>query len=570
MIQFFELNQISRHFADFICKESSSKSPVLRHVVSLASWAVENGDICFNLAEIAGQKVQIDGEKISMPALDELKAFLHEMPAVGFPSDYKPLVIEEGRLYLYRYWKYEQNLAGIIRDRSKKECQNIDRALLENGLNRLFPCEDFLETDWQREAALRAVLKPFCVISGGPGTGKTYTVVKIIALLLEQAKSRVLRIALAAPTGKSAARLKDSINLMKDGLNCSDSIKEKIPLEVSTIHRLLGVTGPEGQVRHSDKNLLPYDVIVVDEASMVSLPLMAKLVIAMRQDARLILVGDRHQLASVEAGSVLADVCEGASDSLIILRKNYRFKDKSGLNVAGKLVNSGEGAKAAGLLKNDTFPDFTWRDVPKPDAIRKALAALTLQAFGPYFASQNAAEALKFFDTFRVLCALRHGAYGVIAINSMIEGILEENNLIDSRNRWYHGRPVMITSNDYNLKLFNGDVGITFPDHGSGGSLRVFFPAHDGGLRNFSPVRLPAHETVYAMTIHKSQGSEFDGILMLLPPQDSQILTRELIYTGITRAKKEAQIWADESVFVNAVSRRTDRKSGLRDRLLKS
>jgi exodeoxyribonuclease V alpha subunit len=208
--------------------------------------------------------------------------------------------------------------------------------------------------------------------------------------------------------------------------------------------------------------------------------------------------------------------------------------------------------------------------MPTPDRLRKALSGTVVAGYGAYLAAGSPAEALERFDAFRVLCALRQGPYGIAGINAIVENILAERGLIDLHSRWYHGRPVMITVNDYNLKLFNGDVGIVFPDPEAGGAPRVFFPAPDGGVRKISPVRLPPHETVYAMTIHKSQGSEFDRVLILLPGHDSEVLTRELIYTGITRAKAEAEIWGDEEIFVTAVSRKIDRKSGLRNALWNS
>jgi exodeoxyribonuclease V alpha subunit len=445
-----------------------------------------------------------------------------------------------------------------------------------------------------------AVRKRFCVISGGPGTGKTSTVVKIIALLLEQAKEKNMCIALAAPTGKSAARLNASIRIMKEKLECAPAIREMIPDEVSTIHRLLGAKGGSVRFRYSGDNPLPFDAVIVDEASMVALPLMAKLAIALKNDARLILLGDRDQLSSVEAGAVLGDICGGGrnepfspefadlvarvaderipteslagplpllTDSLAILKRNYRFGAESGIGAVGRAVNAGEGEGAIALLSGESCRGVAWRSIPKPDRLRKALSGTVVAGFGAYLASKSPAEALERFDAFRVLCALRQGPYGIAAINAIVENILAEKGLIDLRSRWYRGRPVLITVNDYNLKLFNGDVGIVYPDPEDGGTLRVFFPAPDGKVRKISPVRLPAHETAYAMTIHKSQGSEFDRVLMLLPGHDSEILTRELIYTGITRAKAEAEIWGDEEIFVTAVSRKIDRKSGLRDAL---
>jgi len=341
-------------------------------------------------------------------------------------------------------------------------------------------------------------------------------------------------------------------------------------------------------------------VVIIDEASMVALPLMAKLAMALRPDARLILLGDRDQLASVEAGAVLGDICGGGrnepfspeftdlvataagervpvvsagsaflplTDSLVVLKKNYRFGAESGIGEVGRAVNAGAGVESVELLKAGSRDGIAWRDVPRPDGLKKALAGAVVEGYGRYLDAGSPAGALERFDAFRLLCALRQGPYGVAGINALAEQILAEKGLIDLHNRWYRGRPVMITANDYNLKLFNGDVGIVFPDPEAGDNPRVYFPAPDGGIRKFSPVRLPPHETVYAMTIHKSQGSEFDRVILLLPAHDTELLTRELIYTGITRARSGVEIWGDLEVFVAAVSRRIDRQSGLKGAL---
>ena len=597
----FELSSLDRHFADFILKESGGASAILKHAVSLLSNAVGNGNICLNLVDIAGKEIRIDGDEVKVPELKKLHHALLSKPVVGTPGEFRPLVLDgNGRLYLYRYWKYEQDLAGVILKKAKMTCDGIDKKILSKGLDRLFPSVAVEDPDWQKVAVLASLRKKFSIISGGPGTGKTSTVIKILALLLEQKKAETVRIALAAPTGKSAMRLKESIGLMKETLDCADSIKEHIPQDVSTIHRLLGSIRGSVRFRYSDKNSLPYDAVIIDEASMVALPLMAKLAAALKQDARLILIGDRDQLASVEAGAVLGDMCGGGrqemfspefsnlfaklagkeipvaapgellpplTDSLVILKKNYRFPADSGIGAAGRAVNAGKGEDAIAMFKGNAFPDIAWHDVPKPDGLKKAIMGAIVEGYGTYLAAGTAAEALRLFDKFRFLCALHRGPYGVASINILIESILVGRGLIPSQQRWYQGRPVLITVNDYNMKLFNGDVGITFPDSEDGGTLRVFFPASDGGVRKISPVRLPEHETVYAMTIHKSQGSEFDRIHLLLPGNDSPILTRELIYTGITRAKKKVDIWGNGEIFVTSVSRRIERKSGLRETL---
>jgi len=596
----YELSEIDRRFAAFICREAESDSPVLRHVASLVSAMVASASICLNLADISGRDICIDGEEIAFPLLDELREDLLKTTVVGLPGDFRPLILDESsRLYLYRYWKYERDLARIVLEKAAVPAAQLDEGLLASGLKRLFP-DAAGEIDWQQAAALAALRKKFCIISGGPGTGKTSTVVKILALLLEQAVDQPVRIALAAPTGKAAARLMESINRMKAGLACDEAIKALIPHEVSTIHRLLGSVHGSVRFRYSEQNPLPFDVVIVDEASMIALPLMAKLALALKQGCRLIMLGDRDQLASVEAGAVLGDMCgagrtemfspefntlftsltsngipadsiretaQPLSDSLVVLKKNYRFREDSGIGTLATLINNGRGTDALALIASRSYADVSWRDAPPPDGLKKALAGIVNEGYGSYLAAESAEEALKRFDAFRVLCAMRQGPYGVVAINALVEEILAAKGLIDPRNRWYRGRPLIVTANDYNLKLFNGDIGIVFPDPDADGKACVHFPTPDGGIRKVSPLRLPSHETVYAMTIHKSQGSEFEQVVMLLPVPDAEVMTRELIYTGITRARNRAEIWGREDLFATAAARRIDRKSGLKDAL---
>ncbi|HIJ94569.1 MAG TPA: exodeoxyribonuclease V subunit alpha [Desulfuromonadales bacterium] len=593
----YELTALDRHFAAFIRREAAHAPACLELVAALVSHAVGNGNICLNLSECAAAELTLDDHDYQLPELKEMLEQLAASGVVGFPGEFKPLVLDaDGRLYLYRYWKYESDLARIIQDKSAIPVCDLDENLLARAVRRLFPVTADDGIDWQQVAALAALKKKFCVISGGPGTGKTSTVVKILALLLEQAPGSRLRIALAAPTGKAAARLKESIRRMKDALECSAGIKAQIPEDVTTIHRLLGVRSGSVRFRHTADNQLPHDVVIIDEASMVALPLMAKLVVAIRNDARLILLGDRDQLASVEAGAVLGDICGTGrstrysqgfadfvsrvtgytvadradcgdsghlSDALVVLQRTYRFGADSSIGAISRAVNAGEGRQACAILKDESCSGSRWQVIPRPDRLKNALAEIIVTGYGRYLSAGSPVEALRLFDSFRILCALRQGPYGVSGMNALVEDVLAAKGLIDHHTRWYPGRPVMITVNDYTMKLFNGDIGIVMPDPEHDDTPRVWFPAVEGGVRSVSPVRVPAHETVYAMTVHKSQGSEFERVLLLLPDHDSDALARELIYTGITRAKQDVEVWADEEVFVAAVSRRVDRKSGL-------
>lgn len=601
MLTDFELSATDRHFGRFILRQAGAGPELVGVLASLVSSLLGDAHICLELDKIAGGEIRVDGCPVSIPPLGLLRETLASSAVVGAPGEYRPLVLDEGsRLYLYRYWNYERDLARLVREMAASAPRECDDELLTDGLRRLFPPAPEGEADWQRIAALAALRKRFCVISGGPGTGKTSTVVRILALLLEQEGERPLRIALAAPTGKAAARLMESISRAAGGLDCDERIREMIPRQVATIHRLLGSRPGSSRFRFSAGNRLPHDLVVVDEASMVALPLMAKLALALKPECRLILLGDRDQLASVEAGAVLGDMCgageepgfsEGfarraasltgaplpldpvrspaplLTDSLVVLKKNYRFRREGGIGALAALVNGGDGAGALEILRTSGNDGLAWRVTPRREEFANALAGLVVDGYGPCLRASSAEEALRFFDRFRLLCALRQGPWGVVGINALVERILAGRGLIDPRERWYRGRPVMITANDYTLKLFNGDIGVVFPDPASGNKLQVHFPAPEGGVRPVSPLRLPAHETVYAMTIHKSQGSEFDRVLMLLPSHDTEVMTRELVYTGITRAREGVEIWGNEELFLAAVKRRTRRSSGLREAL---
>ena len=365
----FQERAIDHHFADFICKQTSCQvNEVLRLVFSLASSAIGRGNLCLHLADIAGQTVRVNGKELLLPRLDVLLELLGKSPVVSLNCQHhRPLVLDgAARLYLYRYWRYEHDLAETILQKAAAVTDNIDAVKLQESIERLFPES---ADHRQKEAAMVALQRQFCVISGGPGTGKTSTVVRILALLLEQEGGRKQRIAMATPTGKAAARLKQSVNDFRQTLNCSDEVKSAIPDNVVTIQRLLGSISGSTRFRHSARNPLPYDTVIIDEASMVALPLMSALVAALKPTARLVLLGDKDQLASVEAGAVLGDICsagEGSpasplSDSLVVLEKNYRFQPGSGIAEISRAVNTGQEMEALELLKGNKGGTIRWQ-----------------------------------------------------------------------------------------------------------------------------------------------------------------------------------------------------------------
>jgi exodeoxyribonuclease V alpha subunit len=553
---------------------------------ALVSRQTGEGDVCLHLADWAGRAVFEELPELSAPPLAEWRAMLEACPAVAGAAE-APLVLDGDALYLARYWAFETGLAAALRMRAGSWTEGVDRKRLAEGLRRLLG-EDAAAADQRRAAAL-AVLRRLAVISGGPGTGKTRTVTAILALLLEQGQD--LRVALAAPTGKAAARLAESIQAAKRELPLDLIQQAAIPERTQTLHRLLGVVPGRSQPRRNAGNPLHVDLLVIDEASMVDLPLLARALDALPEHARLVLLGDRDQLASVEAGAVLADICGEAAeprysaelrkalretadetqeqaaeasamaDSVVLLTHSYRFARDSGIGALAQAVNAGDADEALGVLEAG-WPDLS---LLPPAPLEARLGERLDAVLGDTLAAFRPEQALACLKRLRILCALREGPFGVVEINAQIERHLRRRFGVDTRKPWYRGRPVMVQGNDYALGLFNGDIGIVWPD--AAGSLRVFFEAPEGSLRAVHPGRMPAHETVYAMTVHKSQGSEFDEVLLILPRQDARVLTRELLYTGITRARSSVELWADEPIVAAAVARRVRRASGLGGRL---
>ena len=600
-------SDLDRHFAAFIEKQAACGQPLIGLAAALASRKRSEGHICLDLEALAGSTfpdLPADGiSPIQLPRLKDWTKALKPSPVVGLPGDFKPLVLDaRHRLYLHRYWEYEQSLAAAILKRATELPPQPDPPMLDQKLQALFPPEPGGTVNWQGVAGLAAVRRKFCVISGGPGTGKTHTLVLILALLLELERNRKLRIAVAAPTGKAAARIQDSIRTVKATLACDEAIRAQLPERATTIHRLLGYLPDSARFRHDADNPLPYDVVAVDEASMVDLALMAKLFQAIPTSARVMLLGDKDQLASVEAGAVLGDICAAAAadmvrtrstasltspaengtrwnaslpakhalaDCVVQLRKNYRFGQQSAIYRLSNAINEGCAEEALHILRDggaNAATDLVSTPLPRRAELKAALRARVTTGFSEFLKAPDPLAALAALARFRILCALREGPFGVTGLNQSAEDILEEAGLIRPQNAWYARRPIMITRNDYNLKLFNGDIGLLLPDSDSG-EPRAFFPGPDNTLRKFLPLRLPEHETAYAMTVHKSQGSEFDRVLLILPDRESPVLSGELLYTGITRARTSVELWFDEKVFRAALARRVTRTSGLCDAL---
>jgi exodeoxyribonuclease V alpha subunit len=600
-------SHLDRHFAGFIAGFGTRTGPAVALAAALLSRAAGAGNVCLDLGRVAGRT--LDGasggrEALLCPPLADWLAELRGSPAVGRPGERRPLILDGGnRLYLHRYWAYEDALARDILARARAAPGDVDREALGRSLATHFPPVGEGTVDWQKAAAVAAVLKRFSVITGGPGTGKTFTIARLLAVLAEQPGAERLRVRLAAPTGKAAARLREALAQARGTLGSEGPAADAIPGEVHTVHRLLRPLPDSPYFRHRRENPLALDVLVIDEASMVDLALMAKLLDALPAAARLILVGDKDQLASVEAGSVLGDICSGAhpdglsprhgaavralsggtgedgsggaaglQDVIVELRQSFRFAPGSPIGELGRAVNLGDVGRVVEILGAEPSGQAVWLDPENDPEAPAALEKIIAEGYAGCGQAVGPEEALAEHGRFKILCAHRVGPFGSDFINRLAERVLSRHrwvrpDLAAAGSPWYAGRPVLITRNDYALELFNGDIGVTLAGAVEGGGLSVFFPAAAGGTRRFSPYRLPEHETVYAMTVHKSQGSEFEHILLVLPRMDSPILTRELLYTALTRARRTITVWGSRRVLEAAVGRRVDRTSGLQEAL---
>jgi exodeoxyribonuclease V alpha subunit len=618
------LSPLSYYFARFVARGCGvEQDSVLARSAALVSMRNLKGDVCVDLAEYAGQPL-FEGsgdEAIAEPrgqALDDWVETLRVADWVGESGAEAPLILDGRHLYLGKYWHFEQQVASALLERMSL-VDNLDLPLLAQGLESLFPKDTAKPSDrqkiaaaidraadsgppadeadeaidWQKVAAAIAASRRFAVISGGPGTGKTTTVVKVLALLLGQ--DATLRIALAAPTGKAAARLTDAVRRGKGRAGVDAQVLARIPEEAGTIHRLLGA-GFGDAFKHNRDTPLLIDCLVVDEASMIDLPLMARLLEALPDRARIILLGDRDQLASVEAGNVLGDITghgqeiryskeqirfleqvepalvgklpgggdsTQVSDAVGLLRVSHRFEPDSGVGALSKEVNAGQGEDALDLFQRGGFKDIAWMDA-RDDALNPACVDWAVKRYARYLRKDDVVAALLELEESRVLAALHRGPFGVDEINRLISARLQSEGLIRGGAE-YQGKPVMVTTNDYEVGLFNGDIGLLWRDGNQ--VLRAYFMLGDNQIRSVSVRQLPEHTSAYALTVHKSQGSEFDEVLLVLPFDRSPVVTRELIYTGITRARKNVTIQGSRETFIEGCRSGMRRTSALAEKL---
>jgi len=594
------LSELDYALAQALLGLTAESNAELELGVALASWAVQRGNVCADLQQICDVGFHDEeGHAVAGVVLPQLAHWLSCLQRsqlvqtdLGSGQVSRPLVLQGTRLYLARYFAYEQRLAQALLERSQIVHSDLDAGLLKKTLDSLFPPAQ-AGAEGQRHAALFSALGGLSVISGGPGTGKTYSVAKILILLqqLATARGEPCEIQLLAPTGKAAQRLGDA--LTQNLRDVPEELRKGIPTTASTVHRALGYQHRmPTRFRHGKDNPLSAQVVVVDETSMVDLALMSKLVEAVHPRARLILLGDKDQLASVEAGAIFGDIFDGnpgdgysaprveavramsgdalpvsrkkptpgLHDSMVHLTRVHRFEGKGPIAELARAINAGN-AEAALALLSSSAAKVSFRET-KPDDSLEIFRPLVTEHFSN-LGQASANEKLQMSSAFRFLCAHKRGPFGVEAVNAFVETeLVRQGSISDLAGGWYEGRPILITENDYSLDLWNGDVGVLARDEGGVGLVAVF-PAADAGPRRFAPALLPAHETVFAMSVHKAQGSELDEIALVLPPLASPVVTRELIYTAVTRAKSKVTIFGSKDVLAQAIETRVARASGL-------
>lgn len=567
-----DISWLSYYFAEFISSHDGSEIDELTGLsAALVSEANLAGDVCVELDRFAGRPLFQCSRGIGVTTPigtrpDEWRNALLTSTCVGTGGDPNPLIIDGSRLYLNRYWFYENFVSEKILSLLQRKTKT-DTVSIKATAEALFAQQADIDQD-QMAAIIAAAGKTFSVISGGPGSGKTSTVIRILAVLVAQNPS--YRISLAAPTGKAAARMMDSIRQRIDQLDIAANIKMAIPVEARTIHRLLGYRH-QGFSYHQ-QHRLPVDCVVIDEASMIDLKLMYQLLAALPDTAQLILLGDRDQLASVAAGNVLGDITGqghrldtvdgGIASATSLLRSNYRFGRDSTIGELAALVRSGDTSRAIELLATNES-GLRWFNETAEDIHEDALH-WAYDAYQPIFDSDSPAEALDVYDKTRLLCATNRGPFGVEALNSRISVALQARNHL-AELPLFAGLPIMITRNFRELGLFNGDTGILWLFDGE---LRACFRGGDGSIRDLSINRLPEYKPAWASTVHKSQGSEFDSVLLVLPADaQAEVLSRELVYTGITRARQQFLLHAPDATLLQAIKRLTRRHSGLAARL---
>ena len=560
------------------------------HLAALNSWAVGRGHSCFTpelLEQWPSSAEPGSRERAIIAWHEDLRTGTWpQADFIGAAAGDSPIVVEGEHAWLRRYWRYEREIEAALRLRAIPIATLPAAGEVAQALDELLPRAEAYETDWQRVAAVTALRAPLTVICGGPGTGKTFTALRVLALI-QRFAGRSLRMGLSAPTGKAAQRLAEAAQLGLQQLPLSADQRAGLPSEAMTLHRLLGFHPQSVQPARNASRLLDLDVLVVDECSMVDLPLMAKLLRAVKPECRLILLGDPDQLPAVENGAVLATLAaqnihnaqsvESAQwlaatqaarvpssaaisvlgERIIRLERPRRFGGDSGIARLVRAIRLGDAEQVLATLSDSQ--DIYWSEQPWRLDSTVTRASLR-ESWQDLAAAGSPQEALECLGRYRILCALREGPRGVAGLNQAVATALHGAL---AAQMFIAGRPILITSNQHALGLYNGDVGVLRGEHADA-PLRAWFARRDGGVQALLPAQLPPHESAYAMTVHKAQGSEFDTVELVLPDEPHPLLTREWLYTAASRARSQLRIHASREVIAAALAQSTRRINGLR------
>jgi exodeoxyribonuclease V alpha subunit len=546
------ITHLDYYFADYMARVFCHEDPLVKISCALVSSALTRGQVCLDLKTRSGREIPMprkEGHPIRLPRFETWMNALNTAPMVGKPGDENPcglpLVLDtDGCLYLSKYYDFQKRLVQTLAARIRFHPDPVEPDFIRSQIERHFKPENFKQTRPQRQAVATALQSGFTVISGGPGTGKTY-ITRIIREILEthaRTRQRPLpRFLSLAPTGRAASRLKDG----------------------ATIHSVLVPRQDRPGFVHGKNHLLAADVVIIDEASMIDLALMTRLMEAIPRSARVILLGDAHQLSPVQAGAVFSEICRAdvVAPLVVSLTHNFRSRGRTGIENLATAIRNNDVEEATRILTRGDWPDLVFE--PRRQDDHQVLERYVRSGYGPLMQQQDMAGALDIMDRFRILCAHNFGEFGTLQINHVCEKVLRGKDHFAITDRAVK-QMIMIRTNDYDRGLFNGDTGVVVQEKDI---LLAGFRTQDGVIRKFGVMDLPSHESAFGMTIHKSQGSEFDTVLILIPDKVSRVVTRQLLYTGVTRAKKKAVIFGPLSVIREAMSQNLEQTCRITDRL---
>jgi exodeoxyribonuclease V alpha subunit len=556
-------SNLDYYFAKSMAKAFAEKESIVHASCAMVSKLLSKGHICLDIKEMS-RTVSMVSENtktyVKFPDFDTWTSALHNSPMVSNTIK-TPLVLDsDNKLYIAKYYDFQIRLAKNIAKRVKKKESIIDDALVEKLLEKYF-VKNNKHVNNQKWAVQNALCNHLTIISGGPGTGKTYvtSIIKKMFFLLSP-EGTLPKIICAAPTGKAASKMDRG----------------------STIHSILKPLKNTPGFYYNKNNPLQADVVIIDEASMIDIVLLTRLLEAIPMTAKVIILGDQHQLSSIQAGSVFSDICnvKGLSSNIFFLEYNFRSKGKTGIENISKAINNNDDKLLEDILISGHYPDVVYEDVTDKNVLHDIITKYTLDGYAPVFNADSVEQTLEKLDNFKILCAHNSGEDGTLQINHICEKILRSADNFDIQDKIFK-RIIMVNTNDYQKELFNGDTGIIFEGTKigkigkpvqpvqinktdiTGEGIKAFFKDQNNNIKQYRAADLPGHDSAFAITIHKSQGSEFNTVLLMIPDKLSPVITRQLLYTGVTRAKEKVIIAGNINIIKKAISLIVKRNSGL-------